>query len=370
MLMLRRKVGVGAALALLATVVASPSAGAASSPSADTPVKIMKIDVPGKALRAFDISWVDSASGHYYLADRSNAAVDVVDIATNSVTAQIGGFVGNTGKSDTSGPDGVVTTFSNRELWAGDGDSTVKVIDLTTNSIAATISTGGKFRADEMAYDPKDNMLLVANNADDPPFGTLISVGTRQVLKKIEFTDSTNGAEQPQYDAVTGKFYMSVPATKTNPGGEVDVIDPVGMSVTARYGLTNCGPNGLAIGPGNQLLAGCGKPHRSVIIDRTNGQVLADLSDVGGSDEVWFNPGDNRYYEGESALQNLGVIDATTLTTVGEVQAGLGSHSVAADLATNHVFVPVTGPDPGCPDGCIAVYTTVNMEGKGLSRLF
>jgi hypothetical protein len=96
-----------------------------------------KISVPGHPLRAFDISWVDSASGHYYLADRSNAAIDVVDVAANKLTTQIGGFVGNTGKNDTSGPDGVITTFSNRELWAGDADSTVKVIDLTTDKIVA-----------------------------------------------------------------------------------------------------------------------------------------------------------------------------------------------------------------------------------------
>src|SRR5438270_5345773 len=102
-------------------------------------------------------------------------------------------------------------------------------------------------------------------------------------------------------------FYISVPATKTNPGGEIDVIDPKSQSVTAKYGLNDCEPNGLALGPGNQLLAGCGHPHRSVIIDKTNGKVLAEFSDVGGSDEVWFNPGDNRYYLGESALQNLGI---------------------------------------------------------------
>jgi hypothetical protein len=28
---------------------------------------------------SFDISWVDSNAARYYLADRSNAAVDVVD---------------------------------------------------------------------------------------------------------------------------------------------------------------------------------------------------------------------------------------------------------------------------------------------------
>src|SRR5207237_2509589 len=139
-----------------------------------------------------------------------------------------------------------------------------------------------------------------------------------------------------------------------------DAIDPVGGTITAKYGLKNCGPNGLAIGPGNQWLAGCGAPHRAVVIDRTNGTVLGDFSDVGGADEVWFNPGDNRYYLAESALQNLGIIDATTLRTVTEVQAGVGAHSVAADLATNHIFVPVAGPDPACPDGCIAVYSSVH----------
>jgi len=32
-------------------------------------------------------------------------------------------------------------------MWVGDGNSTVKVIDLTTDKIVPTMSTGGKFRA-------------------------------------------------------------------------------------------------------------------------------------------------------------------------------------------------------------------------------
>jgi DNA-binding beta-propeller fold protein YncE len=358
----------GAPLALLAFTLTSVSAGAVVIPAPATTVKIAKIAVPGKPLKAFDISWVDSASGHYYLADRSNGAIDVVDVMTNQVTSQIAGFKGATGKNDTSGPDGVIITFSNRELWAGDGDSTVKVIDLTSNTIVATISTGGDFRADEMAYDPKDNVLLVANNADEPPFATLISVATHKVLKKIPFGDATNGAEQPSYDPATGMFYLSVPATKASPGGAIAVIDPVGMNVTAMYGLTNCGPNGSALGPGNQLLAGCGNAGRSVIVDKTNGAVLADFSDVGGSDEVWYNPGDNRYYLASSASQNLGVIDAATLSKVDNIQSGVGAHSVAADPATNHIFVPIAGPDPACPNGCIAVFSSVNMDNQGRSR--
>jgi DNA-binding beta-propeller fold protein YncE len=359
----------GAPVALFAITLTSVTVSAAV-PAPATTVRIDKIAIPGKPLKAFDISWVDAASGHYYLGDRSNGAIDVIDGMTDRVTAQIGGFVGATGNNNTSGPDGVVVTVSNKELWAGDGDSTVKVVDLVANKVVATISTGGKFRADEMAYDPKDNVLMAANNADDPPFATIFSVAGRNVLKKIAFPDATNGAEQPVYDPQTGMFYLSVPATKASPGGAIAVIDPVGLTVTAMYPLTNCGPNGSALGPGNQLLAGCGNEGRSVIIDKTNGAVLADISTAGGSDEVWYNPGDNRYYLAETADQNIGIIDAATLTVVGQVQSGIAAHSIAADRASNHIFVPIAGPDPACPLGCIAVYSSANLENHGMSRAF
>jgi DNA-binding beta-propeller fold protein YncE len=365
--MLNRFVLRGTSLALLAIALTSVSVGATEQAPPNT-VRMGKIFIPGKPLKAFDISFVDPAAEHYYIADRSNASVDVIDIPTNAVVAQIPGFVGAKASNDVSGPDGVVTTFSGRELWAGDGDSTVKVIDLLANKVVQTISTGGKNRADEMSYDPKENIILVANNADDPPFGSIISVPSRTVLKKIVFADSTNGAEQSQYDPVTGLFFMSIPATNTNPGGEIDVIDPMSMSIVNKFGLVNCGPNGLAIGPGNQMLAGCGNPHRAVILDRTNGAVLADLNNVGGADEVWYNAGDNRYYMAETGFQNLGVIDASTLTTISEVQSGLGAHSVAADLFSNRIFVPVAGPDPACPSGCIAVYSTATLENNGMQR--
>src|SRR5438876_6429406 len=93
-----------AALAFIAFSLTSLSAGAAvlPEPGANTAVKLTKIGIPGKPLRGFDISWVDAATGHYYLADRTNAAIDVFDTTTNSVVAQIGGFQGATGKNTTS----------------------------------------------------------------------------------------------------------------------------------------------------------------------------------------------------------------------------------------------------------------------------
>ena len=66
-------------------------------------------------LRSFDISWVDAATQRYYLADRSNAGVDVVDTRTGTFVKVIkGNFAGvkfnAAGAANTalSGPHGVV----------------------------------------------------------------------------------------------------------------------------------------------------------------------------------------------------------------------------------------------------------------------
>ncbi len=149
---------------------------------------ISQIQVPGEPLDAFDISFVDQKTGYYFLADRSNNSVDIVDGKTLKVSAQVRGFAGVPANknTDVAGPNGVLTVGD--EVWASDGDSTVKVIDLRTRKIVDTIRTGGKKRADEMAYDPKHHILLVANDADDPPFVTLISTrAAHKILGKIEF---------------------------------------------------------------------------------------------------------------------------------------------------------------------------------------
>jgi hypothetical protein len=66
------------------------------------------------AMYSFDISFVDQKTQTYYLADRSNQAVDVVDAKTGKFDRQIAAnpaFAGFTGSTATSGPNGVVAAF-------------------------------------------------------------------------------------------------------------------------------------------------------------------------------------------------------------------------------------------------------------------
>src|SRR5262245_47682393 len=84
------------------------------------------IQVPGAAeFFSFDISWFDPKLNRYFLADRNNKAIDVVDPRDNSITQFFQDFAGFTGDNDTSGPDGVLTANNSTELWVGDSPGRV-----------------------------------------------------------------------------------------------------------------------------------------------------------------------------------------------------------------------------------------------------
>jgi len=137
--------------------------------------------------------------------------------------------------------------------------------------------------------------------------------------------DAENGAEQPVWDPITKKFYLSIPQIGGNPTvGGVIRISTTG-TVEATYTITFCSPAGLALGPQNppHLLVGCntiwatdgslwtGNADRNtqtaapqyVIID-ANGGITANVLGAGVGDEVWFNKGDNHYY-GAASGSNL-----------------------------------------------------------------
>jgi YVTN family beta-propeller protein len=303
--------------------------------------QIATIPVPG-GLSSFDISWVDSDSGRYYLADRTatkgTGRIDVIDTQTLKFLYTIPqdttgtGFVGNTGSGTKSGPNGVVAVPYLNQLYVGDGDSTVKVVDLATKGIIATIPTGGTARADELAYDPLDHIIMIGNPNDNPPFLTFISTDTQKVLGTLTYLNQS-GLEQPVWDAQVRRFLISIPASGGS-AGSVDRIDPISMQRTERLFIA-CSPSGLALGPLQRVMTACGN-----VIDGRTGLHLAFSQGFGdqtiSGDEIWFNPGDNRYYFGANSV---GVVDAETNFPLGFVTFA-GGHSIAVDSQTNRIFVP------------------------------
>lgn len=340
-------------LILLLCVCAIPAA-------AQTPlVKAGQMAVGPNRLDAFDIGTVDQANEVYYLADKSNKSLDMFDLVTGKLAAQIGGFAGDTGSYTTGGPNGVVVSGGN--AWVGDGDSTVKVIDIVHRTLTRTLSTGGTGRLDEVAFDARDGIFVGINDRDTPPFATLIAdVGG--AMTRVVVDRATDGLEQPVYMPSDGLFYVAIPELDHIPGqGGIAVIDPVAARLITIFEFADCGGTGLARGPGTRLVMGCrlakDRTPRTIVFDTETGMLAATIAGVGGADMVAYGARQNRYFVAAGRMPGgpvLGVIDATTDTALPSVPTGPGAHSVAVDEARGAVLVPISGKDGGC--GCVQVF--------------
>jgi hypothetical protein len=318
-----------------------------------------------------------------------------------------------------SGPNGVAS--HGRWLYAGDGDSTLHVIDLNAPTASATkqvVNTGGTTRLDKLALSTDGSLLIAVNRNEDPPFATLFTANgdhaTSAVTAITRITvDETIipagfglGIKSPTWEPRTQRFYISIPTIAENPAGcnygqlagdvtcsgGLLVIDPTALSqpaaVTGAFDpdtntgvlpVNDCGPFGITVGPHANLLQGCtssAEPsNTSTLVINAVTKHFANIGGITGSNEVWFNAGDSRYYTGsDNAIGGavLGVIDGETNLLIETVPQSSVSNSVAADARRNRIFVPqvapvaVVGPDGdttavgaricGTNNGCVAVY--------------
>jgi hypothetical protein len=196
---------------------------------------------------------------------------------------------------------------------------------------------------------------------------------THSVLGKIVYDGSlgnpksTGGIEQPVWNAVTKRFYVSIPKTAGNTNGEIDEINPVTMTITKTFPTSAAcgargGPAGLVLIPGQHLMASCGD-----VADIATSSVV-NVSGVSG-DEIWFNSGDDRVYFGGgldrisvNVVNALNPYNLITTLTVGLIATPPApnhtTHSVAADSTLNRIFVPVSHEG-------VKVYTDDRDNGQG-----
>lgn len=382
--------------ALLAgSVLTAPSLGAVAAPinySLLTTIAVpaSTVNSQGGKLTSFDISYVDPVTGNYYLADRSNASVDIFSGTTNTFLGRAGGFTGQQATTSISGPDGVVVVNNGgiATLYAGDGNSTLRSFNVTnpSNPIAGgVVSTGGGFRVDEMAYSPLTKSLFVANNADKPAFATLISTATAlsPTLTKTNILVPgqvpAGGLEQSVWNPATGTFFVSVPTFNGTDSGGVQEFDVNGNPLRTynftSMGIASCGPSGLGLGASGNLVVGCGtQGTQTVVLNPAGaGTIVAKLTAVSGSDELWYDPASGNFFvtgvnaTGDRVIDvfsdsGYALLQSIDLTSLGAGTSNL--HSVAVDPLNGEIFVPLTGStgttlaltDALCPSGCIAVF--------------
>jgi hypothetical protein len=395
-----------------------------SEHSAKTPVHLIgAITVPGNPLLSADIAWVDPGTERYYLADRSNFGVDIIDAEESdplsfSYVGRVTGMVGpmpsggGTAVTNGPGPNGVVVT-PNRHLWVGDGNSTVLVADVDPSSggyltIIKSISTSipacdagpgpsGHYcgRADEIGYDPKDHIILIANpsplskaagHAPIDPYVTFISADSPySVLGTLSFAKA-GGIEQPLWDSGLGKFLLTVPGILGTSLPIIAVINPSTRMVertisidcaSPQIGTVSASITGIALAPYQHVLvSACGFP---ITLNALTGHIYNVIKQVGGGDEVWYNSGDGRFYVngppngvGLAADAQLGVIDAQKSKWLQNIPVPRGRNP-AAFSENNRIFsfAAITAAMVATPSTDTSVCATkFGIAGRGCIAVF
>ena len=350
---------------------------------------------------SFDLGIV--VNGKYFLTDRNNKSVDMVDVATHTITYITGtganAFAGCKptancvgANNGLSGPDGINWITGTNFLFVGDVNN-VRVVDMTTSTVVKSIQVGtAGFRADEGCFDADDHIYMISIPDADLPYAAFINTDTQTVIGFVNWVDTdgatpAGGNEQCQYDAGTKSFLVNNDNTIANPHGEVDVIPAadiksmvVGSTANIftlagvkRFPLGVCDPTGLTLGPGTDMMAECrpgdaGAQLTSIIMNRTNGQIVTTLA-VGGGDQVTYDARTNRYYIAASrwhasGVNDLGggcsatnpcvptlfVVDADTHNVLPHISTGNNAHSVAVDPVSGQIFVPYSSAT--APAGC------------------
>jgi hypothetical protein len=225
------------------------------------------------------------------------------------------------------------------------------------------------------------------------PYATFISTDPPyKVLGHITFSGA-GGLEQPRWDHQTKRFLITVPGkmigTTILTPATIQVINPTTLKSEKTYpidcqaiaGVTSASVTGIVLRPNQHILvSACGFPVILTLDEKTTTvNVIKVIEQVGGGDQVWYNPGDGRFFVTgtdmtiATGVQSLGVINAETSEWLQNVPDVRGKNPAA--LSDNdHIFTKVqisaaiaagTTPDNSiCSTqfnlsrtGCVAVFT-------------
>ncbi|HLX22801.1 MAG TPA: hypothetical protein VKR38_05590 [Usitatibacter sp.] len=408
--------------AMLGVAAALSIAGCGGNSSGTSDKLINQISVPGidsTVVYSFDLGQVDQETGMYYVTDRTNKSIDVVNANSLQFAGQFKqAFAGcNAGtptapiflptcagaNNDMSGPDGLDVVGPN--LYVGDVN-TLWILDKATGAVVKKIAIPSSptfLRADEGCFDADHNLYGISTPGAAHPFMTFVDTVTQTTVATLVMDDSTGassaGLEACTYDHTTGKFFVNNDGSTANPRGEMDGI-PASAIVAAKPGPTTlnfgtlagtsvyplgaCDPTGIHLGPGNDIGSMCrqgnvGEKLTFQILDKTNGSVLANLN-IGGGDQITYDAASNRWFLADSRWTPsgtscgagtaacpltpvVGIVDGTSRTVVGTTPNGNNSHSIAVYGSRGFVITPFTAPSAAggganYANGGISVFST------------
>lgn len=300
--------------------------------AADGPYRRLKeIAVGGEG--GWDYLSVDTAARRLYVSHATK--VVVVDIDKDTVVGEI---------TPAPGVHGIaVAPDLGRGFVSNGRNSSVSIVDLKTLEIVGTVKTGEN--PDAILYEPVHEEVYAFNGRGQS--ATVFDAKTGEVRATIPLPGKPEFAV---FDEKAGRIYNNIEDTS-----QLVAIDPATHTVVATWPIApGEEASGLALDPAtHRLFVGC-RNSLMLMVDATNGKVLARVPIGPGVDANAFDPGTGLAFasssDGTLTVARPGGRDE--LTVVQTLATPKRSRTMTLDPKTHRLYVsaaefapPTTGPD-------------------------
>ena len=222
------------------------------------------------------------------------------------------------------------------------GDSTSSMFDLGSMSVIKKVHAGAS-GLDGIMYDDATDKILTIDHSKPNGTAVVIDPTSGDVVARVELS-----GDAPEGGVSDGKGRIFINIEDKN---AIDVVDTKTWKVVATWPIAPCEePTGIAMDrAANRIFSGCSKT--SVVVDATNGKVVAQIPNGEGVDALGWDQGQKLMYIPAGRDGNVTVVREDTpdkYTVVATVPTMVGAKTIAVDDTRHvaYVFTPEYGPPP------------------------
>jgi len=236
-----------------------------------------------------------------------------------------------------SGPRGVAlinTTPATSRAYVANSDGTLSVIDLTTNSVVASVPLGGGGGSWGVAVIPALNRVYVANS-----FGntlTVVDTTTNTVVTNVAVGAGPRGVA---VDPSGSRVYVANAGDNT-----VSVIDAGSNLVLTTIGSVGLSaPQDIVFNSVNSRLYVVNSFSNVLSVINPTASTFTTIQAGTIHKGIAFNPSTSRAYVSNNDTGTVSTINTTSNTELGAsaspIAVGTGPLGIAVDVANNRVYV-------------------------------
>jgi YVTN family beta-propeller protein len=268
----------------------------------------------------WDYPSVDAKAHRLYLSRSDH--VQVVDTTSGKPVATI---------ADTPGVHGIAIAPELGRGYISCGKANVvKVFDLRTNTVLASVPTGEN--PDAILFDPATKRVFAFNGRSDS--ASVIDTGSNQVVATIALDG------KPEFARADGRGAVFL---NIEDKAQLAVLDARKATLKSYFTLPGCEePTGLAIDPKHRRsFSTCGNKTLAVL-DLDSGKSVASVPIGEGSDGAEFDAATQTVFSanGEGNLSLIREIDADHYQALPALATQRGARTLTLDEESHQLFLP------------------------------